>query len=50
MEVAAQSLKKGKSAGVDTPEELVQAGGEDATNALTIIRDKIYQTGEWSIP
>ena len=32
MEAAVQSLKKGKSAGVDNiPAELVQAGGDDVT-------------------
>ena len=36
VEAAIQSLKKGKSAGVDnTPAELVQAGGEDVITALT---------------
>ena len=35
VKVAVQSLKKGKSAGVDnTPAELVQAGGEDVITAL----------------
>ena len=44
---AVQSLKKGKSAGVDnTPVELVQAGGEDVITALTTICNKIWQTGE----
>ena len=37
VEAAVQSLKKGKSAGVDnSPAELVQAGGEDVITALTI--------------
>ena len=45
---AVQSLKKGKSAGVDNiPEELVQAGVEDVITALTTICKKIWQTGEW---
>ena len=36
VEAAVQSLKKGKSAGVDNiPAELVQAGGEDVITALT---------------
>ena len=36
-----QSLKKGKSAGVDNiPAELVQAGGEDVNNVLTTICKK----------
>ena len=35
---AVQSLKKGKSAGVDNiPAELVQAGGEDVITNLTTI-------------
>ena len=42
VEGAAQSLKKGKSAGVDSiPAELVQAGGEDVTTALTTTCIKI---------
>ena len=36
VEAAVQSLKKGKSAGVDNiAAELVQAGGEDVITALT---------------
>ena len=36
VEDAVQSLKKGKSSGVDSiPAELVQAGGEDAITSLT---------------
>ena len=51
MEAAVQSLKKGKSAGVDNiPAELVQAGGEDVVTALTTICNKIWQTGEWPTP
>ena len=51
MEAAVQSLKKGKSAGVDNiPAELVQAGGEDVITALTTICSKIWQTGEWPTP
>ena len=51
VEAAVQSLKKGKPAGVDNiPAELVQAGGEDATSALTTICNKIWQTGEWPTP
>ena len=47
VEAAVQSLKKGKSAGVDNiPAELVQAGGEDVITALTKICNKIWQTGE----
>ena len=48
---AIQSLKKGKSAGVDNiPAKLVQAGGEDVITALTTICNKIWQTGEWPTP
>ena len=48
---AVQSLKKGKSAGVDNiPAELVQAGGEDVITAFTTICNKIWQTGEWPTP
>ena len=51
VEAALQSLKKGKSAGVDIiPAELVQAGGEDVINALTTICTKIWQTEEWPTP
>ena len=50
MEAAVQSLKKGKSGGVDNiPAELVQADGEDVITALTTICNKIWQTGEWPI-
>ena len=45
---AVQSLKKGKSAGVNNiPAELVQAGGEDVITAVTTICNKIWQTREW---
>ena len=51
MEAAVQSLKKGKSAGVDNiPAELVQTGGEDVITVLTTIYDKIWQTEEWPTP
>ena len=51
MEAAVQSLKKGKSAGVDNvPAELVQAGGEDVIRAITTICNRIWQTGEWPSP
>ena len=51
VEAAVQSLKKGKSAGVDNiPAKLVQAGGEDVITALTTICNKIWQTGEWPTP
>ena len=48
VEAAVQSLKKGKSAGVDNiPAELVQAGREDVVTFLMTICNKIWQTGEW---
>ena len=48
VEAAAQSLKKGKSAGVDNIQAtLIQAGGEEVIAALIIICNKIWQTGEW---
>ena len=51
VEAAVQSLKKGKSAGVDNiPAELVQAGGEDVIITITTICNKIWQTGEWPTP
>ena len=51
VEAAVQSLKKGKSAGVDNiPAELVQAGGEDVITALKTICGSIWQTGEWPTP
>ncbi len=51
VEAAVQSLKKGKSAGVDNiPAELVKAGGEDVITVLTTICNKIWQTGEWPTP
>ena len=51
VEAAVQSLKKGKSDGVDNiPAELVQAGGEDVITALTTICNKIWQTGDWPTP
>ena len=51
VEAAIQSLKKGKSAGVDNiPAELVQAGGEDVITTLRTICNKIWQTGEWPTP
>ena len=51
VEVAVQSLKKGKSAGVDNiPAELVQAGGEDVITTLTTICHKIWQAAEWPTP
>ena len=51
VEAAVQSLKKGKSAGVNSIlAELVQAGGEDVITALMTICNKIWQTGEWPTP
>ena len=51
VEAAVQSLKKGKSAGVNNiPAELDQAGGEDVITALTTICNKIWQIGEWPTP
>ena len=51
VEAAVQSLKKGKTTGVDNiPAELVQAGGEDVISALTTVCNKIWQTGEWPTP
>ena len=51
VEAAVQSLKKGKSAGVDNiPAELVEAGGEAVITALTTICNKIWQTREWPTP
>ena len=51
VEAAVQSLKRGKSAGVDNiPVELVQAVGADVITALTTICHKIWQTGEWPTP
>ena len=48
VEAAAQSLKKGKSAGVhNIPAELVQASGDDLITTLMTICHKIWQTGEW---
>ena len=51
MEAAVQSLKKGKTAGVNNiPAELDQAGGEDVISALTTTCNKIWQTGELPTP
>ena len=42
VEAVVQSLKKGKSAGVDNiPAELIQAGGQDVIPALTTICNMI---------
>ena len=49
--VAVDSLKKGKSPGVDNISgELVQAGGEAMIDYLLTICNKIWQTGEWPTP
>ena len=51
VEAAVQSLKKGKSPGVDNiPAELFQTGGKDVITALTTTCNKIWQTGEWPTP
>ena len=48
---AVKSLKKGKLAGVDNiPAELLQQGGAAMVNALLIICNKIWWTGEWPTP
>ena len=48
---AVQSLKKGKSAGIDNiPAKLVQAGGEDIITALTTMCNKIWQPWKWPTP
>ena len=45
VEAAVQSLKKGKSAGVDNIlAELVKVGGEDVITAIKTICNKIWQT------
>ena len=46
-----KSFKKKKSPGTDNiPGEPVQAGGYAVISALHKICNKIWQTGEWSIP
>ena len=51
MDAAVQSLKKGKSAGVDNiAAELFQAGGEAVITALTKICNKVWQEGELPTP
>ena len=51
VETAVKSLKKGKSAGVDNiPAQFLQAGGETLTGVLTIICNKIWQSGERPLP
>ena len=51
VEAAVKLLKKGKSAGVDNiPAELLQQGREAMVNALPIICNNIWRTGEWRTP
>ena len=51
VEAAMQSLKKGKSAGVDNnPAELLQQGKEAMVNTVLIICNRIWRTGEWPTP
>ena len=51
VEAIVKSLKKGKSAGVESiPSELVQVGGEAMIDMLHINCNKILQTGEWPTP
>ena len=51
VEAAVKSLKKGKSAGVDSiASELVQAGGKAMIDMTLTICNKIWQTGEWPAP
>ena len=47
VEIAIASLKKRKSAGVNIPAELVQAGGETMIDVLTEICNRIWRTGVW---
>ena len=47
VKAAVQSLKKGKSAGVDNfPGGQIHAGGEGVITAFTTICNQIWQTGE----
>ena len=51
VEAALRSLKSGKSLGVDNiPAEILKHGGEATVDMLTIICNKIWQTGEWPKP
>ena len=51
VEVAVKYLKGGKSPGNDNiPAELIKNGGEAMISALTIICNKIWETGEWPTP
>ena len=48
VEAAVQSLKKGRSAGLDNiPAELVQADGAAVITVLMTICSKIWETGKW---
>ena len=48
VEAAVQSLKRGKSTGIDNiPAEQVQAVGDDVITSLTTTCNKIWQTREW---
>ena len=51
VEAAAQSLQKGKLAGVENiPAKQVQSSGEAVITAPVTICNKIRQTGEWPTP
>ena len=51
VEVAVKYLKGGKSPGNDNiPAELIKNGGEAMISALTIMCNKIWETGEWPTP
>ena len=51
IEIAIESLKKGKSAKVDNILAIfVQAGGETIFDVLTEICNTIWRTGEWPTP
>ena len=51
MEAAVKCLKGGKSPGDDNiPAELIENGGEVMISTLTIICNKIWETGEWPTP
>ena len=50
-EAAVKYLKGGKSPGNDNiPAELIKNRGEAMISALTIICNKIWETGEWPTP
>ena len=51
MAAAVQSLKKGKSIGIENvPAGLVQAGGQDEITAVMTICNKVWHTGKWPTP